>query len=125
MISASVATYQNKHIKIDLIGRFTKGRRKSIIYGISNIFGALFCLVLFIAFVRYLVKIEYTSSDPAPFLGIKRWILLLILPVTFFVMSIRFFEAFGRNIYNFVKNIPEIDIEMSNEVVTKTNKDKE
>lgn len=111
MIAAGIATYQNKHIKIDLIGRFIKGRKKSVIYGIANLFAMTVCFTLFISFIIYIITIEYPSSDPPPFLGIKRWILLIILPISFLTMSIRFMESLIKNIYNFIKNIPEIDTE--------------
>ncbi|HOV15348.1 MAG TPA: TRAP transporter small permease [Spirochaetota bacterium] len=112
MIAAGIATYQNKHIKIDLIGRLAKGRKKSIIYGVANFFASVVCFILFIVFINYIVRIEFPSADPPPFLGIKRWILLIILPISFLTMAIRFSESGVHNIYNFVKNIPEIDNEI-------------
>lgn len=111
MIAAGIATYENKHIKIDIVGRLVKGRKKSIVYAVTNIFASIFSLILFFTFLLYIIKIEYPSSDPPPFLGIKRWILLLILPVSFFTMFVRFLESSVRNVYNFAKNIPEIDNE--------------
>jgi TRAP-type C4-dicarboxylate transport system permease small subunit len=90
MIAAAIATYDNKHIKIDIIGRFTKGRLKIIAEAITNVFAFIVCFGLFIGFIIYIATIEYPSTDEPPFLNIHRWELLLVLPVSFFVMSIRF-----------------------------------
>ena len=90
MIAAAIATYDNKHIKIDIIGRFTTGKLKIIVEIITNFFAVIVCFGLFIGFVIYISTIEYPSTDEPPFLNIRRWVLLLVLPVSFFVMSIRF-----------------------------------
>jgi|WetSurMetagenome_2_1015567.scaffolds.fasta_scaffold280072_1 TRAP-type C4-dicarboxylate transport system permease small subunit len=108
MISACIATYEGKHIKIDIIGRFAKGRLKQIVLAITGIFAAVSCLVLFFAFVLYIIRIEIPSSDPAPFFNIPRWILILILPYSFLLISIRFSIQSVKSLINFItNNIPE------------------
>ena len=109
MFAASIATYEHKHIKIDLISRFTKGRFKSAIVAIADLFASIICGILLYSFVIYIVKIEYPSTDPAPFLGIKKWVMLLVLPFNFFIMSFRFLVRFFTNVYNFMNNKEEIE----------------
>jgi TRAP-type C4-dicarboxylate transport system permease small subunit len=91
MIAAGIATYEDRHIKIDIIGRFTKGKAKEMIQIVTNFFAGVVCVVLFIGFLVYIITIEYPSTDLPPFLNVKRWMLLLICPFSFFLMSVRFF----------------------------------
>jgi TRAP-type C4-dicarboxylate transport system permease small subunit len=113
MISASIATYEGKHIKIDIIGRFAKGRLKQLVLTITGLFGAIVCFILFVTFIFYIVKIEYTSSQTSPFFNIPRWVLLTIMPYSFFVISLRFAVQAGKRLVYFIKNqIPEEHEEM-------------
>ena len=102
MIAAAIATYDDKHIKIDIIGRFTTGKLKIIVKAVTNIFAVIVCFGLFIGFVIYIATIEYPSTDEPPFLNIHRWVLLIVLPVSFFVMSIRFLNHSIHNIHDAV-----------------------
>jgi len=110
MIAACIATHEDKHIKIDIIGRFTKGKVKQVVITISNLFATIVCIILFINFVFLIIQVEYPSPDNPPFLNIKKWILLLILPFSFFVMSTSFLihtiKSF-RNVIFYKKEIEE------------------
>ena len=90
MFAASVATTNRKHIKIDIVGHWTKGRVKTAVNLAINIFAAIICTTLFILSVIYIIQFEYTSPDPAPFLNIPRWVLILCIPISFGIMSIKF-----------------------------------
>lgn len=107
MVAASIATSENKHINIDLIGKLTKGRFKLFVRIINNFFAAIVTSILAIISIIYIVKIEYTSTDPAPFLNIKRWILLLPIPGGFSLISIKFILKGFKSIYNFIHRIEE------------------
>jgi len=103
-IAANMAVFRNKHIKIDIIGRFAKGRVKSIILFLTNFFAAGVSLVLsYLSFI-YVFTIEKTSTDPAPFLNIPKWYLLLILPFGFGMIGIRFLIRSISKINNYIKN---------------------
>jgi len=127
MIAASIATYEHKHIKIDLIGRFAKGRLKSVVLLITNLFASTVSGILCYASTIYIIYFEITSTDPAPFLNIPRWVLLLIIPISFGTISIRFLLRSVQKIYNIIKKIEEpeeetIDLDMienNNKKVTK------
>jgi TRAP-type C4-dicarboxylate transport system permease small subunit len=108
MISACIATYEGKHIKIDIIGRFAKGRLKQLVLTITNLFGSIVCFILFVTFIFYIFKIEYTSAQTPPFFNMPRWMLLLIMPYGFFIISLRFAVQAGKRLVCFIKNqIPE------------------
>lgn len=108
LIAAGIATYKDKHIKIDIIGRFAKGRLKSLVYLVTNLFASFISIILSFSSYIYLVKIEMTSNDPAPFLNIPRWILLIIIPLGFGFIGFRFLLKAGVNLYNLIKNTAEI-----------------
>jgi TRAP-type C4-dicarboxylate transport system permease small subunit len=110
-VAASLAARENKHIKIDIIGKFVKGRAKSIILIISNIASSIVSIILCVFSIIYLIKIEYTSNIESPFLNIRRWILLIIIPVGFGIMGLRFFIKFLKKIRNFIINKEEDDLE--------------
>ena len=104
MFAASVATTNRKHIKIDLVGHWTKGRVKTAVNLAINIFAAIICITLFILSVIYIIQIEYTSTDPAPFLNIPRWVLILCIPISFCLMSIKFTIYSIVGIKSLIKN---------------------
>ncbi|HOJ64565.1 MAG TPA: TRAP transporter small permease [Spirochaetota bacterium] len=107
MVAASIATSENKHINIDLIGKLTKGRFKSFVKIINNFFAGIITTILTVISIIYIIKIEYTSNDPAPFLNIRRWILLIPIPVGFLLMSFKFILKGIKYIYNFIHKIEE------------------
>ena len=111
VIAAGIATYKNKHIKIDIIGRFAKGRFKSLTYLVTNLFASLVSIILSYSSYIYLIKIEMTSTDPAPFLNISRWILLIIIPIGFGFIGFRFLLKSGKNLYDFIKNTEKVEEE--------------
>lgn len=113
MIAASIATYQHKHIKIDIIGKFAKGKLKSIVLFTTNLFASVVSALLCYASAAYIINFEMTSTDPAPFLSIPRWVLLLVMPICFGTISLRFLFRVGQKIYNIIKNIEEHEDETS------------
>lgn len=91
MIAAGIATYENKHIKIDIVGKFARGKLKKFVNILTALFAGSVSLLLAIISWIYIVKIEYTATDTPPILNIPRWVLLLIMPAGFGLMSIRFY----------------------------------
>jgi C4-dicarboxylate transporter, DctQ subunit len=111
LLAAGIATYKSKHIKIDIIGRFAKGRLKSLTYLITNLFASIISLILSYSSYIYLVKIEMTANDPAPFLNIPRWFLLIIIPLGFGFIGFRFLLKTAVNLYDFIKNTKNVEEE--------------
>ena len=107
MIAAGIATFRNKHIKIDIIGRFSKGRVKSVILVLTNLFASIVSIILAYASLIYIIQIEMSSTDPSPFLNIPKWCLFTILPIGFGLMGIRFFIRVVKKSVNFIKNKEE------------------
>ena len=92
-IGASLATKENKHISIDLFSQWVIGVGNTLIKLINNLFSALICGLLAFAAFRF-TQNEALFGDVAVF-GIPDWIPLIILPITFGLMTLRFaFRSF-------------------------------
>jgi len=104
LIAANIATTEDKQIKIDVIGRFIKGRSGKLVSIFANFAAFIVCAIIFIYFIKYLRDIEYKSTAAKPFLNIPRWALLLIVPFSFFSISIKYLIFTIRDIINFFKN---------------------
>lgn len=89
-IGASVATKKNKHITIDVLSRTLSSGLKPFIESILLIFSSLVSFLLFLAGVNF-TKMEKEFMEMSVTLKIPIWILVLIIPIGFLSMSIRFF----------------------------------
>jgi len=85
---AALATREGKHITIDVFTPWLKGRKEHIIQGIVNLFSAVVCGVLTFAAVDF-VRNEAQMGDISP-LGISTWLLQVILPAAWLLMTVRF-----------------------------------
>ena len=109
LIAAGIATTEYKQIKIDLIGKFAKGRFKSFILLIINIVSCTVTLFISYTAIRYIIKIQIPSSDPSPFLNIPVWILILIIPIGFGLIGIKFFVRLIKTIINLIRKNEDYD----------------
>jgi TRAP-type C4-dicarboxylate transport system permease small subunit len=87
-IGAAMATREGNHINIDVVSRWMPSLGKAIIAGISHLFSFLICGLLTFASFKF-IKNEAQMGNIA-FFGIPSWILEVILPITFVVMTFRF-----------------------------------
>lgn len=99
MIAGGIVTYEASHIKIDLVGRFSKGKIKESLYSFTSFFGGCVSAVLMSIFLVYIVVVEYYSRSGMSSVNAYRWFFLLILPAGFFVISVRFYNRMLT--YNF------------------------
>lgn len=90
LLGASLAVFEDKHIKIDILGRITKGKIKIVIFTLIDLFAAFVSILLAIGSIDYLLKVEIPSNEKAVFFNITKWQLLIILPVGFGVIGIKF-----------------------------------
>ena len=87
-IGAALATREGKHIQIDLLAGWLKGRGAALAHIVSNLFSMVVCLVLAWAGVKF-VQVEMIMGEEA-LLFFPMWSLQLIIPVTFLLMALRF-----------------------------------
>jgi TRAP-type C4-dicarboxylate transport system permease small subunit len=100
-LGASIATYEDRHINIDVLTRLLNPKLKRSSAIITNTFALIVCLILFKASIDFL-KIEF-SYPTEIFLGVKNWMLEIIIPIGFGLMSLRFLFRILKII--FIKNI--------------------
>lgn len=88
MLAAVLAAGQARHIKIDvLLHRLPEWLRPRV-RRLMHLLTAMVCVTLAAASIR-LIRLELTMNDVA-FLGIPRWLVLIIIPIGFALMGWRF-----------------------------------
>ena len=89
MLGAAMATRDGRHIKIDVLPQLLPPRGKAVLAALTNLFSAVICAVLSWAAVRF-VRDEMEFGGNV-FLDIPAWIVQLILPAAFVIITVRFF----------------------------------
>ncbi len=88
MLGAAMATRDGRHIKIDILPQLLPPRGRAILATLTNLFSAGVCALLVRAAVRF-VRDEMEFGGPA-FLEIPTWVVQIILPVAFAIITVRF-----------------------------------
>lgn len=88
-VGAGLATREGRHVKIDVASRILSERGRKIADIVSTLFSVIVCTILFIASCRF-VYMDYTSAGLASFLDIPLWIMEVIIPVGYLVVTLRF-----------------------------------
>ena len=87
-LGAARATVENKHIRIDLLPRLLPVRSRLVVELFCALFSCLLCLILFWASWTF-VQSERLLGDIA-FASTPYWVLMLIFPLSFALMALRF-----------------------------------
>ena len=94
---AMVASRENRHLCIDLFGRYLHGRTAKWVQLLINLISACVCGLVAFASME-LVTFEYEDSTTLTG-GLPIWVVQLILPLSFTVMGLRFLRlAFSPSI---------------------------
>lgn len=96
ILGASRATFEKKHIRIDLLPRIMPARFKFITEIMCCFISFLVCLILFWASWKF-VQGERLAGDIA-FASIPYWCLESIFPIGFALMALRFGFRFARGL---------------------------
>lgn len=95
-IGAALATREGSHINIDVLSRWLPGASKTVNLLVIHLFSCLICAVLAYASFVF-VRNEHLLEGTA-FFDIPVWLLQLVLPVTFALMTLRYAMAGAGNI---------------------------
>jgi len=87
-VGAVLTTLRGKHISIDILPRYVKGKRKIYLDWTLTISAALICLVMTWYSVRFIILEIEMKSVIAGFC--PAWIIESIIPVGFFLLAISF-----------------------------------
>jgi len=88
LVGATVATRESRHINIDILPRLLSGKAKSILGILIDFFSAFICLLLTLGGIKF-VSDEFLVKTTT-FLGIPEWIVAVIFPVAFSVITLHF-----------------------------------
>ena len=105
-LGASLATYEGRHITIDIFSRLLSPTFKRVVAILVNIFSATVCFFLMKAAINF-ISIEKREFDRLKNLGvtnliagIPEWIYSLIIAIAFGIMTLRFLIHALENIVN-------------------------
>jgi len=95
-LGASLATREKKHINIDLFTRFFKGKSKSLILSVTNLFAAVVCW--FLTSAAWAFVMDEKAYNTILFNDIPAWYFQIIIPIGFLLMTFRFLVIFLEHI---------------------------
>jgi C4-dicarboxylate transporter DctQ subunit len=88
LIGATVATRNNRHIRIDLLSKFFSRNNHRLIQSIIGQVSAWTCLVVAWYGFKW-IQMDYVDGVTA-FAGVPAWLLEVIIPVTFALIGLRY-----------------------------------
>ncbi|HEY4717351.1 MAG TPA: TRAP transporter small permease [bacterium] len=89
LVAGSLLTRENRHIKIDILSKMMPARMEQVTAIIINLVSLCICVMLLLASIRFIsVEMQFQERSPLP---VPIWSLQLILPIGFFMISLRFF----------------------------------
>jgi TRAP-type C4-dicarboxylate transport system permease small subunit len=88
LVGATVASRDNKHIRIDLLSNIFKKRTHQIIQCFVGFFSAAVCLIVAWTGLRW-VRLDYQDGLTS-FAGVPAWMLEIIVPLSFGLIGMRY-----------------------------------
>ncbi|NIQ37741.1 MAG: TRAP transporter small permease subunit [Proteobacteria bacterium] len=88
LFGATVATRESRHITIDILPRLLHGKAKNLLSIFIDFFSALICLLLTHGSLKF-VRDEFLANTTS-FLEIPGWILGIIFPLAFSIITLHF-----------------------------------
>lgn len=102
-LGATLATREGRHINIDVISRYLKGRLKHVSNLLTSLFSAVICAILTHASIRVIQDARDFGETITIFFEIQTWLLLLIFVFGFGIMTFRFFLKALENLLQLVQ----------------------
>jgi len=94
LIGATVATRNNRHIRIDLLSKLFSRNTHRLIQSIVGQVSAWTCLVIAWYGFKW-IQMDYVDGVTA-FAGVPAWLLEVIIPVTFALIGLRYLIMSGN-----------------------------
>ena len=99
LVGATVATRDNKHIRIDLFHSVFKKNTHRVIQSGVNLFSSVVCLLIGWFGLQW-IRWDYEDGTIA-FAGIPAWMLEVIVPLAFTLIGLRYFVKSGALLRDF------------------------
>jgi len=87
-LGAALATKESKHISMDVVSRWLSAKRRGALQGFTHLVSAIISAALTVAAVKF-VRVEVHMGGQT-FFGLAAWLIQLVIPVTFGIMTIRY-----------------------------------
>jgi TRAP-type C4-dicarboxylate transport system permease small subunit len=87
-MGAAIAASQDRHISIDALTKFLKGRVKDIVHVITSSFASVVCF--YMARAAWVFMQDEKQSGSELISGIPSWIGLIIIPLGFALLTVHF-----------------------------------
>ncbi len=107
-LGATLATRDERHINIDVLSRFVKGRKKKVCQIFTNLFSMLITIVFTYASLQVIKDSKEFGETIVIFMEIPTWILQLIFVFGFGLMSFRFLLKSLNLIQNLFQSRQEV-----------------
>jgi TRAP-type C4-dicarboxylate transport system permease small subunit len=101
-LGAGIATRQGSHIRIDVASKIFPQRAKPYLQFLVDIFSVVVCGILVYASYQF-VSIEYEGGGTIPFFNIPVWMMEVVIPVGFSIITLRFAAQAVVNLCKIVK----------------------
>ena len=89
-VGASLATKYDRHIRMDILTRYISEKWKLLVNALASLVSVLMCVVLTYASSLVVLE-EYTYAKPSNIFALPVWVLQVIIPIGFGLMTFRFF----------------------------------
>ncbi len=101
-LGAGMAAREGKHIRIDIAGRILSPRFKCGCDVLTGIFSVVVCAILVYASTSFLL-VDYEAGTSIAFFGMPVWVLELIIPAGYLVITVRFAVRTVRSLIWFIQ----------------------
>lgn len=90
---AGIATRSKSHVKIDVVTNFVGKDRQKYLDVIVSLFSSIVCAILMVAACQF-VYIEFQVGAHSQFLNLPVWIMEIVMPTGYLIITIRFAHNF-------------------------------
>jgi C4-dicarboxylate transporter, DctQ subunit len=87
-VGAAMATREGKHISMDVLSRFARGRWSCIVPAVNHLVSCLICAWLTLAAGKFIGNEAQAGAVSA--FGVPGWVPEIIIPAIFALMAVRF-----------------------------------
>lgn len=86
---AGIAARSSSHVKIDVLTKFMPDGLRRYADIAANLFSCLVCVILVAASIQF-IHFEYQGQTHSSFLNTPLWVMAIVLPLGYAIISIRF-----------------------------------
>jgi len=101
-MAAGLTSQEDSHLKVDLIIKLVSDRWKIIFKIITDFFSFFICLFLFGVSLNFIYT-EYLIQETISFYNIPLWIMVIIIPLGYLVIALRFLRNAFSSFIKFLK----------------------